>query len=118
VARGSDVLVVDVGYNDDPLAYGREMAQVIRAAKALGVKKIVWVNLRETQSQFKRINAVIGTEAQSFPLVQVANWNSWSAGRPWFRTDGLHLTDSGAQGLALMLRVYIVSAAQSAAATS
>jgi hypothetical protein len=109
---------VDVGYNDDPAAYGREMAQVIRAAKTAGVKEIVWVNLRETQSLFKRINAMIGTEAQRFPLVQVADWNSWSAGKPWFRTDGLHLTDSGAQGLALMLRVYIVRAAQSASATS
>jgi hypothetical protein len=117
-ARGSDVLVVDVGYNDDPAVYGREMAQVIRAAKAAGVKEIVWVNLRETQSLFRRINAVIGSEAHRFPLVQVADWNSWSAGKPWFRSDGLHLTDSGAQGLALMLRVYIVSAAQSAAATS
>ena len=117
-ARGSDVLVVDVGYNDDPALYGREMEQVIRAAKADGVKEIVWVNLRETQGLFKRINAVIGTEAQHFPLVQVADWNAWSAGKPWFRSDGLHLTDSGAQGLALMLRVYIVSAARSAAATS
>jgi hypothetical protein len=117
-ARGSDVLVVDVGYNDDPALYGREMARVIRAAKTDGVKEIVWVNLRETQSLFKRINAVIGTEAQRFPLVQVADWNSWSAGKPWFRSDGLHLTDAGAQGLALMLRVYIVSAAKSAAATS
>jgi hypothetical protein len=117
-ARGSDVLVVDVGYNDDSALYGQEMAQVIRAAKTDGVKEIVWVNLRETQSLFKRINAVIGTEAQRFPLVQVADWNSWSAGKPWFRSDGLHLTDSGAQGLALMLRVYIVSAAKSAAATS
>ena len=67
---------------------------------------------------FKRINVVIGTEARRFPLVQVADWNSWSAGKPWFRSDGLHLTDSGAQGLALMLRVYILSAARSAAATS
>ena len=117
-ARGSDVLVVDVGYNDDPAVYGREMGQVIRAAKAAGVKEIVWVNLRETHPLFKRINDVIGTEAHRFPLVQVADWNSWSAGKPWFRSDGLHLTDSGAQGLALMLRVYIVSAAQSATATS
>ena len=117
-AGGSEVLVVDVGYNDDPAVYGREMGQVIRAAKAAGVKEIVWVNLRETQTLFKRINVVIGTEARRFPLVQVADWNSWSAGKPWFRSDGLHLTDSGAQGLALMLRVYVVSAAKSAAASS
>jgi hypothetical protein len=112
-----DVLVVDVGYNDDPAVYGKEMGQVIRAAKADGVKQIVWVNLRETLPLYKQLNAVIRTEAQQFSFVQVADWNSWSAGKPWFRSDGLHLTDAGADGLALMLRVYIVSAAQAAAAS-
>jgi hypothetical protein len=112
-----DVLVVDVGYNDDPAVYGRQMDQLIRTAKADGVKEIVWVNLRETEPLFKQINTVIRTEAQRFPLVQVADWNAWSAGKPWFRSDGLHLTNAGADGLALMLRVYIVSAAQAAAAT-
>ena len=112
-----DVLVVDVGYNDDPAVYGRQMAEVIRTAKAGGVKQIVWVTLRETEPGFEQINAVIRAEAQRFPLVQVADWNSWSAGKPWFRSDGLHLTDAGADGLALMLRVYIVSAARAAAAT-
>ena len=115
---GSDVLVVDVGYNDDPTVYGGEMARIVRAAKALGVRQIVWVNLRETRGLYRRINAAIRTEARLFPLVQVADWNAWSAGKPWFRSDGLHLTDAGAEGLALMLRVYIVSAAKTAASTS
>lgn len=113
-----DVLVVDVGYNDDPAVYGKEMADVIHAAKSRGVKQIVWVNLRESLPLYKRINAVIRSEARQFPLVHVADWNSWSAGKPWFRSDGLHLTDAGADGLALMLRAYIVSAARAAAATS
>jgi hypothetical protein len=38
-ASGSDVLVVDVGYNDDPTLYGSQMAEVIRAAQALGVSR-------------------------------------------------------------------------------
>jgi hypothetical protein len=117
-AGGSDVLVVDVGYNDDPGVYGRQMAEVIRAARADGVKRIVWVNLRETSGLYRRINGVIGTEARRFPLVHVADWNAWSTGKPWFRPDGLHLTDAGALGLASMLRAYVVGAAQAAAATS
>jgi lysophospholipase L1-like esterase len=116
--RGNDVLVVDVGYNDDPAVYGSEMARVIRTARSVGVKEIVWVNLRETQEHFTRINAVIRAQARRFPVVQVADWNAWSAGKPWFRSDGLHLTDSGAQGLADMLRAYIASAARSAAAAT
>jgi hypothetical protein len=116
--RASDVLVVDVGYTDDPAAYGSGMARVIRAAKSLGVKQIVWVNLRETENLYRRTNAAIRTEARRFPVVQVADWNAWSAGKPWFRADGLHLTDAGVQGLAAMLRAYIESAARSAATTS
>ena len=112
-----DVLAVDVGYNDNPTVYGRQMADVIRTAKAGGVKQYVWVNLRETEPGFAQINAVIRPEAQRFPLVQVADWSSWSDGKPWFRSDRLHLADTGADGLALMLRVYIVSAARAAPAT-
>ena len=41
-----DVLVVDVGYNDDPALYRAGMDQVIHAAHALGVKRVVWVTLR------------------------------------------------------------------------
>ena len=117
-ARGTDVLVVDVGYNDDPAVYGEAMEHVIRTAKSLGVKEIVWVNLRETRDLYRQTNAAIRTEARRNPGVQVADWNAWSAGRPWFRTDGLHLTDPGIQGLAVMLRVYILSAARDAATTS
>jgi hypothetical protein len=115
-----DVLVVDVGYNDDPALYGGQMAKVIRTAAGLGVKQIVWVTLRGTQPLYRRIDVEIHSEAARFPLVQVADWNAWSAGKPWFRDDGLHLTAAGADGLALLLRVYIVSAASAvrAGATS
>jgi hypothetical protein len=108
------VLVVDVGYNDDPTQYGRQMEQLIRTAKAVGVKQIVWVNLHESEPSFSAINVVIRSEASRYPFVQIADWNAWSAGKPWFRSDGLHLTDAGAEGLALMLRVYVVSAARAA----
>jgi hypothetical protein len=61
---------------------------------------------------------VIRAEAERFPHVRVADWNAWSAGKPWFRSDGLHLTSAGADGLALMLRSYIVTAVRAAASTS
>jgi len=112
--RGSDVLVVDVGYNDDPSLYGGAMAKVIRAAKGVGIKQIVWVSLKEALPLYSKSNAAIRAEAQRFQGVQIADWNAWSVGKPWFRSDGLHLTLAGADGLALMLRVYIISAAQAA----
>jgi hypothetical protein len=108
------VLLVDVGYNDDPDTYGPQMVEVINAAKALGVRQIVWVTLRETQEFESRINTIIRIEAGRHPIVQVADWNAASAGKPWFRPDGLHLNDAGARGLAAFLRGYILRAATTA----
>lgn len=111
-----DVLVVDVGYNDDPALYRRGMDDLIQTAGALGVKQIVWVTLRETEPIYGETNAVIRGEARRFPQVQVADWNAGSAGKPWFRSDGLHLTGAGAEGLAVWLRPYLVRAAAAARA--
>ena len=106
-----DVLVVDVGYNDDPALYRAGMDQVIHAAHALGVKRVVWVTLRASWQSFRATNAVIVSEAKKFPQVTVADWDAWSAGKPWFRPDGLHLTDAGATALARFLRPYLAQAA-------
>jgi hypothetical protein len=106
-----DVLVVDVGYNDDPALYRAGMDQVIHAAHALGVKRVVWVTLRASWQAFRATNAVIVSEAKKFPQVTVADWNAWSDGKPWFRADGLHLTGTGATALARFLRPYLAQAA-------
>jgi hypothetical protein len=116
-----DVLVVDVGYNDDPSLYRAGMEQVIHAASALGVKQVVWVTLRAASPVYRETNDVIVSEAKRYPQVVVADWNSWSAGKPWFRSDGLHLTATGATALAQFLQPYLARAAaeiRSAAATA
>ena len=105
------VLVVDVGYNDDPARYRRDMDELVRAADANGVERIVWVTLKETRDVYARTNAVIRGEAARLPDVEVADWNGSSRGRPWFRQDGLHLTADGAEALAAFLRPYVVEAA-------
>jgi hypothetical protein len=113
-ARLGPVLVVDVGYNDDPAQYRRGMDDLVETAGALGVKRIVWVTLRESQPLYRQTNTVIRSEAKRFPIVVVADWNAWSAGKPWFRPDGLHLTAAGATALAVWLRPYLVQAAATA----
>jgi hypothetical protein len=106
-----DVLVVDVGYNDDPALYRGEMDQLIHAAHTLGVKRVVWVTLRASSQTFRDTNGVIISESKRFPQVTVADWNAWSSGKPWFRSDGLHLTSAGATALAQFLRPYLAQAA-------
>ena len=44
----------------------------------------------------------------------VADWNAYSAGKPWFGSDGLHLTTAGATALATFLRPYVLQAATAA----
>ena len=67
--------------------------------------------MRASWQTFRATNAVIVSEAKKFPQVTVADWNAWSAGKPWFRSDGLHLTDAGATALARFLRPYLAQAA-------
>ena len=112
------VLVVDVGYNDDPHFYASGMDSLVQAAHAAGVKRIVWLTLRTAQPIYGLTNTVIRTEARKFPEVTVADWNAWSAGKPWFGSDGLHLSGSGATALAQFLRPYLLAAADSIRAES
>jgi hypothetical protein len=110
------VLVVDVGYNDSSATYRRQMETVVKAAKARGVKGIVWVNLRVVPAHpdYRKINAIIAEVATRRPIVYVANWNAYTRGRPasWFGSDGIHLTGAGAVGLVRLVRKYIALAAQ------
>lgn len=109
-ALGS-VLIVDVGYNDSSSTYRDEMDDVLRAARRDGVRGVVWVTMREAGGSYRWINHVIRSEAAVWPDVLVADWNAASAGKPWFKTDGLHLNDDGAEHLASFLRPYVLEAA-------
>jgi hypothetical protein len=105
------VLIVDVGYNDSSSTYRDGMEDVLRAARGDGVRGVVWVTLREAGGAYRWINHVIRSEAAAWPDVVVADWNAASAGKPWFKADGLHLNDDGAEHLASFLRPYVLEAA-------
>jgi hypothetical protein len=104
------VVVVNVGYNDWAAVY--DVDRVMRALAAAGVTTAVWVTLRETTTNYARSNARIRAAARRWrKSFVVADWNAHSRGKPWFREDGLHLTSSGAMGLARLLRPLVVSGA-------
>ncbi len=105
-----DVLVIDVGYNEDSFTYRSGMTKIIRAARKQGVEGIVWLTLRETQPVYRSTNGAIRAEAKRWPFVYLVDWNTYSAGRPWFRDDGLHLNTAGADGLALVVRANVLRA--------
>ncbi len=96
--RLGDVLVVDVGYNEGAAGYGKGVDQVMRAALQQGAKGVVWVTLRETIPSYHATNVAIAQGAKRWPELHVADWNSHSAGKPWFIGDGLHLTSARREG--------------------
>lgn len=109
------VVVVNVGYNDWPAVY--DVDRVMRALKAAGVRSVIWVTLREATSYadvYAQSNARIRKAASRWRgRLVVADWNAYSRGEAWFREDGLHLTTSGALGLARLLRPLVLKGAAS-----
>jgi hypothetical protein len=106
-----NVLIVKVGYNESSSGYGKGIDQVMRAALADGAHGVVWVTLRESRDIYRSTNVAIRQAAKRWPQLVVADWNAYSAGKPWFGSDGLHLTVAGADGLATFLRPYVIRAA-------
>jgi hypothetical protein len=109
------VLIVKVGYNESAAGYGQGIDRVVRAALADGATGVVWVTLRESGSYaslYHATNAAIRQAAKRWPQLVVADWNAYSAGKPWFASDGLHLSVAGADALASFLRPYVLEAAK------
>ncbi len=106
------LLIVDVGYDDDGSGYGSGINAIMRAAISQGVRRVVWLTLREVgtyASSYQAINAAIHQAAQRWTTLRIADWNAYSAGQPWF-ADGLHPNPAGAVVLARFLRSYITAA--------
>jgi hypothetical protein len=108
------VLIVKVGYNEDGRGYGAGIDRITRAALAQGANGVVWVTLREAgqyPSLYRKMNLAIKQAQKRHPRLLVADWNAYSARKPWFGSDGLHLSATGASKLAAFLRPYVFRAA-------
>jgi hypothetical protein len=117
LAQLGSTVVVSVGYNDPANNYETDMAQVAIALVEKGVGQIVWVTVRERNEDYRSINATIRAQAPRWPQLQIADWEAASRGKDWFNQDGLHLNASGALGLAMLLRPYVLAACGSACHT-
>lgn len=107
------VVVVNVGYNEWTAVY--DVDRMMRALRAAGVRRVVWVTLRATTPNYAATNAKIRKAARRWRSMVVADWEAYSRGRPWFVGDGLHLTPAGALGLARLLRPLVLDGLEKAA---
>ncbi len=97
-------VVVEVGYNDPADVFAGEVDDALQVLFQAGVTRVLWVNMREAQGQYPAMNAELVAAAERYPQVTVIDWNSYSNGHPdWFQTDGMHLLESGGEGLATLL---------------
>lgn len=103
------VVVVDVGYNDDPDTYRADMGTVVRALLQRGVTHILWTTMRGARRAYRRMNVALRAEAARWRQVVVVDWDAASAERPWFTKDRIHLDRRGAVGLAKLLRPAILA---------
>jgi hypothetical protein len=119
VVRGSgralgSVVVINVGYNDWAAVY--DVDRMMKALRSAGVRTVIWVTLREAGSNahlYAQSNERIRAADRTWKSLVVADWNAYSRGRSWFRSDGLHLTSAGALGMARLLRPLLVAGAAS-----
>lgn len=111
-SRLGDVLIVKVGYNEGSHGYRQGIDRVMRAALRQGANGVVWVTLRETLDIYAATNRAIRSAAKRWRQLVLADWNAYSSGKPWFGSDGLHLTPTGAEAMARFLRAHVVRASK------
>jgi hypothetical protein len=102
-------VVIDVGYNDDPVPYGAGLDRTMSALAAAGVRHVVWVTLERTQPSWTEIDDAIRAAPTRWPQLAVADWATYSAGQPWF-VDVAHLNVAGGLALARFLRPFVLRA--------
>ena len=70
---------------------------------------MVWLTLRaegDFAATYVKTNAIIRAAPGRWPQMTVADWDTYSAGRPWFDTNA-HLNKAGAAALGVFVRAQL-----------
>jgi hypothetical protein len=109
---GSDmgpVVVVIAGYNDYEANYAGNIEDALAAFRKAGVERVLWATLRESRQDYASMNDMIRDAARRHAEMTVLDWNAVSRDNPvWFQPDGIHLTATGAEGMAAMVNDALV----------
>lgn len=112
-----DVLVVGTGYNDSGTQFRNGFEQVMTAARAARIERVVWITYREpvtyrspsqlsNAATFTANNRVLREALASgaWPELHLLDWDahSWGMDR-WVASDGVHFTVEGAREAALFV---------------
>jgi len=104
------IVVVAVGYNDYENNYADNIEEALRAFSKGGVEHVLWLTLRAERQSWARMNDMIAAAAKKHPEMTVLDWNGLARGKSgWTQPDGVHLTPTGAQGMATMINSALVT---------
>jgi len=102
--RQSTIVVIMLGHNDDRGTMFREKVAAI-LDEVRDAPHVFWVSMREVSKSYVAANRVITEEAARRPNVQVIPWAEVSRQQgSWVARDGTHLTATGANQMALVIR--------------
>jgi hypothetical protein len=100
-----DVVLVEVGYNDDHGTFAASVEQSVSALLRAGVKHILWANLHGFTQQWLDMNDVLEAAARRHPELTVIDWNDYAGTHwSWFQGDSIHLVHEGAMAMATLFR--------------
>ena len=114
VPTNLDVVIVELGYNDNPSLTAADIDAMMSTLNARGTKRVVWVNMAEIRSgpggssYYAASNAALNAARSRWGSLTVADWNQASATPErsrWFARDGVHLTTTGNAKFSMWLRM-------------
>ncbi len=117
--RGLDLVVVELGYNDDPATFASDIDAMMNALNARDVRQVAWVNMADIRRtggalMYTASNAALDAATGRWPTLSVLDWEAASNNSErarWFNSDGVHLTATGQAEFALWLRSEILELA-------
>lgn len=111
VPVGTDLALVELGYNSPTSDFGARIDVMMRALEARQVERVVWINLavRTGRSDYIAANQALAAARSRWPDLFVLDWAGYSAGSSgnrerWFAADGIHLTATGQAEMARFVR--------------
>lgn len=109
--RLGPTVLVEVGYNDDPSTFARDVDAAVQAMLRVGVQRILWVNMPSSNRHWVDMDNALDTVAEHYGQVTIVDWDHYSHEHwSWFQGDGIHLVYPGALALAGLLNQALAQA--------
>jgi hypothetical protein len=90
------VLVLGYSYFGNQVVLRREIESVMYALSLRGVRRAIWLNLREDRPERRDVNSALNAAAKRWDNLEIADWDRVSRDRARvFLPDGHHLRPAG-----------------------